>query len=112
MKGWVKLLPAWSLPDDKVLKKIFCIPGAEAQDKNEADANAAGETVIGSSSHSHVTANIIKAIKYEKFVPYLGARHLLAPLGNLPTKFWLEHLNMKESLVAELKFQAQLDAEY
>ena len=113
VKGWVKLLlPAWSLPDDKVLKKIFCIPGAEAQDKNEADANAGGDTVIGLSSHSHVTANIIKAIKHEKSFHTLGARHLLAPLGNLPTKFWLEHLNMKESLVAELKFQAQVDAEY
>ena len=32
MKGWVKLLlPAWSLPDDKVLKKIFRIPGGQVQ---------------------------------------------------------------------------------
>ena len=111
MKGWVKLLlPSLSLPDGKVLKKIFCILGAQVQ--NEADANAEGETVIGSSSHSLVTTNIIEAIKHEKSFHTLGTRHLLAPLGPLPTKFWLEHLNMKETLVAELKFQAQVGAEY
>ena len=108
VKGWVKLLlPAWNLPDDKVLKKIFCIPGTHVQ--NEADANAGGEIAVGSSSHSIVATNIIEAIKHEKS---FRARQLLAPLGTLPTKFWPEHFNMKETLVAELKFQAQVDAEY
>ena len=111
MKGRVKLLlPAWNLPDDKVLKKIFCIPGTHVQ--NEADANAEGEIAVGSSSHSIVATNIIEAIKHEKSFHSLGARQLLAPLGTLPTKFWLEHFDMKETLVAELKFQTQVDAEY
>ena len=74
--------------------------------------NAGGETTVGSSSHSIVATNIIEAIKHEKSYHTLGARQLLVPFGTLLTKFWLEHFNMKETLVAELKFQAQVDAEY
>ena len=51
--------------------------------------------LVGSSSHSIVATNIIEAIKHEKSYHTLGARHLLAPFGTLPTKFWLEHFNMK-----------------
>ena len=67
---------------------------------------------VGSSFHSIVATNIIEAIKHEKSFRILGVRQLLAPFGTLPTKFWLEHFNMKETLVVELKFQAQVDAEY
>ena len=65
MIGLVKLLlPAWSLPEYKVLKKIFRIPDAQVQ--NEANTNVGGETAIESSSHSLVTTNIIEAIEHEK----------------------------------------------
>ena len=92
--GWVKLLlHAWDVLDDKVLKKKICIPGTHVQ--NVADANAGGETAVGSSSHSIVATNIIEAIKHEKSYHTMGARQLLAPFGTLPTKFWPEHFNMK-----------------
>ena len=32
------------MPIDKVLKNIFCIPGAQVQDEDDADANAATHT--------------------------------------------------------------------
>ena len=37
VKGWIKvLLPAWNLPDDKVLKKLFPLPSAPFDDKDGA----------------------------------------------------------------------------
>ena len=34
VKGWIKvLLPAWNLPDDKVLKKLFSLPSGPFDDK-------------------------------------------------------------------------------
>eukprot|EP00731_Ephydatia_muelleri_P016485 Em0009g909a len=39
VKGWIKvLLPAWNLPDDKVLKKLLSLPSGPFDDKDGADA--------------------------------------------------------------------------
>eukprot|EP00731_Ephydatia_muelleri_P014407 Em0008g127a len=109
VKGWIKvLLPAWNLPDDKVLKKLFSLPSAPFDDKDGADAEGTGAL----DDHTLVTKNIVQAIKQEKSFHTLNARHLLAPLGTLSTMFWCKHLNLKKTCVGELKFQANVDNEY
>eukprot|EP00731_Ephydatia_muelleri_P022172 Em0014g763a len=64
VKGWIKvLLPAWNLPDDKVLKKLFSLPSGPFDDKDGADAEGTGAL----DDHTLVTKNIVQAIKQEKF---------------------------------------------
>ena len=112
VKGWIKiLLPSWNLPDDKVFKKLFCLPSGPFDDKDEADASDT-EGIGIYDDHTLVTNNIIQAIKQEKSLHTLNARHLLAPLGTLSTLFWCKHLNLKETCVGELKFQANVDNDY
>ncbi|KAL5473437.1 hypothetical protein EMCRGX_G027922 [Ephydatia muelleri] len=63
VKGWIKVfLPAWNLPDDKVLKKLFSLPSGPFDDKDEADAEGTGAL----DDHTLVTKNIVQAIKQEK----------------------------------------------
>ncbi|KAL5474724.1 hypothetical protein EMCRGX_G026711 [Ephydatia muelleri] len=63
VKGWIKvLLPAWNLPDDKVLKKLFSLPSGPFDDKDGADAEGTGAL----DDHTLVTKNIVQAIKQEK----------------------------------------------
>ena len=54
VKGWIKvLLPAWNLPDDKVLKKLFSLPSGPFDDKDGADAEGTGAL----DDHTLVTKN-------------------------------------------------------
>eukprot|EP00731_Ephydatia_muelleri_P016449 Em0009g873a len=47
VKGWIKvLLPAWNLPDDKVLKKLFSLPSGPFDDKDGADAEGTAELPV------------------------------------------------------------------
>ena len=64
--------------------------------------------------HLLVTASIyiIKSLKHEKTYQTRNARVFLAPLGKMPTHFWLNDLCMGETSAEELKLQAQVDAEY
>ena len=53
--------------------------------------------------HSLVTASIIKSLKHEKTYRTMNARFFLAPLGKMPTHFWINDLCMGETTAGELK---------
>ena len=96
VKGWIKvLLPAWNLPDDKVLKKIFSLPSGPFDDKDGADAEGTGAL----DDHTLVTKNIVQAIKQEKlfrsYRSYLAVL-LVFPLYSLvQTVQCMLHLSVK-----------------
>ena len=71
VKGWIKvLLPAWNLPDDKVLKKLFSLPSGPFDDKDGADAEGTGalddHTLHGYKEYrpSHQTGEIVPYRSY------------------------------------------------
>ena len=62
VKGWIKVfLPAWNLPDDKVLK-LFSLPSGPFDAKDGADDEGTGAL----DDHTLVTKSIVQATKQEK----------------------------------------------
>ena len=113
VKGWIKiLLPSWSLPQDKVLKDLCQLPSGPFEDMHVAEVDASHDHSEDKVDHSLVTASIIKSLKHEKTYRTMNARFFLAPLGKMPTHFWINDLCMGETTAGELKLQAQVDAEY
>ena len=101
MKGWIQVvLPVWNLPDDKALKKLFCLPSGPFDDNDEADASyTEGSDALD--DHTLVTKIIVQASNTRN----RSIRHLLAPVGTLSTRFWCKASRYERNVLESSSFR-------